>query len=99
MLEYLLYNKLFNPQTPAYLKEQFHYLSSGNFKSLRSSENLLLQTPLHTTSFYGKSFTVQAVRLWNALPSFIRLDLNIVSIRSIRITENRCMVTPRDRNN
>lgn len=37
----------------------------------RSSENLSLKIPAHQSSFYGNSFTVQAVRLWNAVPLFI----------------------------
>lgn len=68
----LLYSVLFNPFSPRYLKDRFEYLHSLNSRSLRSSENLLLKTPGHCSSFYDDSFTVQAVRLWNALPVEIR---------------------------
>lgn len=64
----LLYNILFNPSSPQYLKERFEYLSASNSLCLRSSENLMLKFPPHTTSFYDRSFSVEAVRLWNALP-------------------------------
>lgn len=68
----LLYNILFNPSTPPYLKERFQYLHLSHSHTLRSSETLQLKTPEHTSTFYEYSFTVQAVRLWNALPLVIR---------------------------
>ena len=68
----LLYNVLFNPTTPLYLKERFKFLHDTHAKFLRSSEDLRLEMPIHSTTHYDKSFTVQAVRLWNALPIPIR---------------------------
>lgn len=70
----LLYNILFNPSTPHYLKSRFEYLHSSHSlsMSLRSSENFLLKPPWRRTSFYDHSFSAQAVRLWNALPVDIR---------------------------
>lgn len=68
----LLYSILFNPLFPSYLRERFEFLHSSNTFSLRSSDNLSLKTPSHCSSFYDKSFTVQAVRLWNSLPVDIR---------------------------
>ncbi|KAG6453237.1 hypothetical protein O3G_MSEX008037 [Manduca sexta] len=68
----LLYNILFNPSSPHYLKDHFHFLHESHALSLRSSENLKLRTPLHGSAFFDNSFTVQAVRLWNALPLSIR---------------------------
>lgn len=70
----LLYSILFNPVTPHYLKERFMFLgeSNSNSYSLRSTDNLQLIIPTHSSSFYSKSFSVQAVRLWNSLPTSIR---------------------------
>lgn len=69
---FLLYGILFNQSTPSYLKNRFEFLHSTHDRILRSSENFLLRTPPHFTNFYGKSFSVQAVRLWNTLPVHIR---------------------------
>lgn len=63
----LLYNILFNPSTPLYLKKRFNYLSS-----VRCAEMHLLAPPPSSSKFYGNSFTFRAVRLWNALPLDIR---------------------------
>lgn len=68
----LLYTILFNPATPPYLKDRFEYLDLSNSRTLRSSSTLQLKTPPHSSTFYEHSFTVQAVRLWNALPVDIR---------------------------
>lgn len=68
----LLYSILNNPVTPDYLKESFTYVSDTHVRELRSSSNLLLAFPAHDTSFRGNSFTVAAVRLWNALPTEIK---------------------------
>lgn len=64
----LLFNVLFNPAAPSYLKERFQFLGVTHTKFLRSSENLKLSIRKHSTCFYDKSFTIQAARLWNALP-------------------------------
>ncbi|KAJ8711529.1 hypothetical protein PYW07_014674 [Mythimna separata] len=68
----LLYNVLFSPFTPLYLKKRFEFLCNSHSKLLRSSENLRLKMPIHTTTFFDKSFTVQAARLWNDLPVTIK---------------------------
>ena len=68
----LLYNVLFNPSTPLYLKERFEFLGDTHYKFLRSSENLKLNIPIHSTKFVDKSFKVHAARLWNALPLHVK---------------------------
>ncbi|KAG7295249.1 hypothetical protein JYU34_022246 [Plutella xylostella] len=68
----LLYSILFNPSSPSYLKERFEFRFTTHNKNLRSTENLRINIPPHTTSFYSNSFTVQAIQLWNALPLNIR---------------------------
>ena len=70
----LLYTILYHPVTPSYLKERFKFLGSNTLHSqhLRSRNNNLLEVPLCHTKCYGDSFTVQTVRLWNALPGEVR---------------------------
>ncbi|CAH2096616.1 unnamed protein product [Euphydryas editha] len=70
----LLYSILFNPMAPSYLRERFKYLNDSHERELRSNDNLLLEIPSHSTTFYTKSFTVRAARLWNSLPLSIRLS-------------------------
>ena len=77
----LLYNVLFDPRTPPYLKERFDFLHLSHSRYLRSSNNLSLMTPVHTSSFVDNSFTVQAVRLWNSLPLNIRQAKSVSSFK------------------
>lgn len=68
-----LYCVLFSPNTPDYLKQRFQYkFLNHQDRFLRSNENLSLSVPSYTSSFYSKSFTAVAVRLWNSLPVTIR---------------------------
>lgn len=78
----LLYCLLFNPKTPCYLKERFELLSNSHDRSLRSDSNLMLKIPSHASSFYTNSFSVQAVRLWNALPIYIRRAQSLDTFKS-----------------
>lgn len=68
----LLYSILNNPYSPSYLRNSISFLSDLNNLDLRSSNNLLLDIPLHSTSFVEKSWCVVAPRLWNELPLSIR---------------------------
>ena len=81
----LLYSILFHPDTPFYLKERFSFLGSNSRLplSLRSKSDNVLEIPLCRTQCYSKSFTVEAVKLWNALPREIRqsTSINIFKIR------------------
>jgi hypothetical protein len=56
----LLYNVLLNSKYPSYFKEHFKFLDNTHSRVLRSSENLRLKIPVHSSSCYGKCFTVQA---------------------------------------
>lgn len=67
-----LYNTLFNPSSPSYLKERFSLLYQAHNLNLRSTESLQLQTLVDTSQFYGSSFTAQGVRLRNAFTFSIR---------------------------
>lgn len=68
-----LYKILFNPSIPLYLKERFEFIQ-GHSGSLRSSRvyKLKVHSCSHLNLSYTKSFTMQAVRLWNELPVAIR---------------------------
>ncbi|KAJ0170700.1 hypothetical protein K1T71_013472 [Dendrolimus kikuchii] len=79
----LLYNILFNPKTPPYLKSRFHFLQDGHSRILRSSLNYRLRMPTHITQFYDKSFTAQAVRLWNSLPQNIKQAKSVHSFNDL----------------
>jgi hypothetical protein len=73
----LLCNILFNPKYPSYLKERFKFLDATHSRVLRSSENLRLKISVHSSSSYGKSFTVQATLLWNALPMYFHQKIAV----------------------
>ncbi|CAK1584654.1 unnamed protein product [Parnassius mnemosyne] len=79
----LLYCILFNPTSPTYLKERFEFLGDTHCRSLRSDKNLTLKIPSHNTSFYSKSFSVEAVRLWNSLPLHIRSAQSIDKFKKL----------------
>ena len=81
-----LFNILKNLSSPPYLRERFMFLFSRD-RDCRSITSLLLKTPSHSSSFYDKSFSVQAVRLWNALPPDIRATSTIGSFKR-RIKEH-----------
>ncbi|PZC81529.1 hypothetical protein B5X24_HaOG212453 [Helicoverpa armigera] len=81
-----LFSLLHNPNAPNYLKERFEFLVPRG-KPCRSSSSLLLRVPPHTSSRYDGSFTVRAVRLWNALPHSIR-DSTSLDVFKRRIKEH-----------
>ncbi|CAH2234063.1 jg7704 [Pararge aegeria aegeria] len=67
----ILYCVLFFPSSPPYLKEKFEFVGRPG-EVLRTARKLILRVPSHNSSFFHRSFTVQAVKLWNALPLEIR---------------------------
>ncbi|KAG7302626.1 hypothetical protein JYU34_012573 [Plutella xylostella] len=77
----LLYSILFNPAYPDYLKERFHFRHESHSRGLRSSQNLRLNIPPHTTKFFSDSFTIQAITLWNDLPLSIRKAPSLASFK------------------
>ena len=72
----LLYCVLHNEKSPPYLKEMFEFLGAHTNK-LRSSENLALRIPRHSSRFYEHSFAVRATKLWNDLPLNIRRSISL----------------------
>ena len=67
-----LFSLLNSPNPPSYLISHFQYLCSSHAKNLRSSNNLLLLCPSHTSDFIHSSFHIQSILLWNGLPLEIR---------------------------
>ena len=78
----LLYNVLYDPRTPTYLKERFQYLGSGHCRTLRSMSDNVLLAPLTRSGYYRESFTVRATHLWNKLPSEIRHSKSLAIFRT-----------------
>lgn len=66
-----LYNILYNPSAPSYLRNLFHF-SRAQDKPCRSNVRTSLAIPTHHSDFFSYSFTVHAARLWNALPYEVR---------------------------
>lgn len=62
-----LYNILYNPSAPSYLRNLFHF-SRAQDKPCRSNVRSMLAIPVHHSDFLSYSFTVHAPRLWNSLP-------------------------------
>ena len=63
--------KILHGMTPAYLNDLLLWRCSG--RALRSSAPTLFQ-PLGNCKFYGdRAFFISAPRLWNVLPSYIRV--------------------------
>ena len=81
----LLYSILYNPLSPAYLRDRFCFLGSDSISrlELRSRSDNLLKLPTCHTQFYSNSFTVKSAILWNELPSEIRHS------KSLNIFKNR----------
>lgn len=82
----LLYNILHHPLYPSYLRERFTYVRPPDVLR-RSHLKYHLKIQPHTTDFYSFSFTVHAVRLWNAVPPNIR-DSPSISVFKRRIKEH-----------
>ncbi|KAJ8728174.1 hypothetical protein PYW08_016559 [Mythimna loreyi] len=76
-----LFSLLNSPTPPSYLISHFQYLSSSHAKNLRSSKNLLLICPSHTSNFVHSSFYIQSILLWNALPLDIRMATSRYSFK------------------
>lgn len=78
----LLYNILFNPSYPSYLRDRFDFLYPLDLPCRPCVRNLL-RVPVHNTSYFSSSFSVRAVKLWNSLPHSIRTS------ESLDIFKNR----------
>lgn len=67
----LLY-QILHTSTPEYLASRFHNLSTYHNLYTRSQRDTLLSVPLHRTSAYSSSFTIDTIRSWNSLPADVR---------------------------
>lgn len=81
-----LFSFLVSPSSPSYLAPHFQYICVNHNRSLRSSHNRVLQCPSHRTDFIHRSFFVQSISLWNALPQEIRMATNRLSFK-IKVRE------------
>ncbi|KAJ8719480.1 hypothetical protein PYW08_011655 [Mythimna loreyi] len=72
----VLYNILFNPAYPGYLRDRFTFTRAAD-ALCRSHLKYQLNFPPHNTHFYSNSFSFHAVRLWNSLPAKIREAENV----------------------
>lgn len=77
----LLYNILFCPLTPYYLKERFEFIHPPG-SPCRPSVSFLLRVPMHKSSTFTYSFTVSAIKLWNSLPNHIRNSTSLCSFKN-----------------
>ncbi|KAI5652169.1 hypothetical protein NE865_00507 [Phthorimaea operculella] len=76
----LLFNVLFNPAAPQYLRERFVYHNVTDSR-LRSCGDLSLHTPACRTKTFSQSFTIGAARLWNKIPTDVRKSSNIITFK------------------
>uniref|UniRef100_A0A1B6KKS7 Reverse transcriptase domain-containing protein n=1 Tax=Graphocephala atropunctata TaxID=36148 RepID=A0A1B6KKS7_9HEMI len=67
----VLLHSIITFKSPRYLSENFLFMSDISERYTRRGASIL-SIPHHRTSFFNKSFTVTACRLWNALPDNIR---------------------------
>ncbi|KAL1452280.1 hypothetical protein WDU94_006566 [Cyamophila willieti] len=78
----LLLWRVLNTRTPSYLSSMFIPLSRS-LHDTRAGNEALLMIPMHRTNFFADSFAVQAVKLWNLLPSYIRTSTHYPSFRRL----------------
>ena len=64
--------KALNNLTPAYISNLLSPIAKAYNRNLRSSENGSLMVPKTKTSFYTRSFTDLAPKLWNTFPTSVK---------------------------
>ena len=76
----LPYNAL-NGQAPSYIKDLLKYRNSG--RVLRYSNKHFLDEPVAKLKTYGdRAYSVAAPKLWNKLPSDIRLSSSVTVFKT-----------------
>lgn len=78
----LVYNVLYDPRTPSYLKECFRFLGVDHNRDLRSKADNVLTPPFTRSGYFKDSFTVKATFLWNQLPPEIRHSKSLSTFKS-----------------
>ena len=71
--------KCVNGSAPLYLEELLQLVS--NERDLRSNGQLLLELPRTRTVTADRAFSVAAPKLWNALPSSIRVASSLEAFK------------------
>ncbi|XP_026330922.1 uncharacterized protein LOC113238300 [Hyposmocoma kahamanoa] len=77
-----LYNVLYDPRSPPYLKERFRFLGEDHNRELRSKADNLLKPPFTRSGYYMNSFAIMAAQLWNELPSEIRHSKSLLIFKT-----------------
>jgi exonuclease III len=71
-----------NGQAPAYLAEDCRLISDSTARQLRSSDGRKCVVPRTHNHFGDRSFSVSGPKIWNALPSTLRLpDISYTSFK------------------
>ena len=78
----LLYNILFHPLSPPYLKQRFEFLHPATDPGVRTSRKLILKLPQHSSHTYSQSFTIKSICIWNSLPPSIRQSKSLSVFKS-----------------
>ncbi|KAJ4449331.1 hypothetical protein ANN_00729 [Periplaneta americana] len=63
---------ILHTSTSEYLASRFHNLSTYHNLYTRSQHDTLSSVPLHRTSAYSSSFTIDTIRSWNSLSTDVR---------------------------
>ena len=68
----LIYKSLHEENSPCYMKEKFHFVSTLHNRNLRSTNNLNLHVPKPNLEFYRKSLSYSGTKIWNNIPLYVR---------------------------
>jgi len=63
-------------QTPSYLASDIQLTTNAGRLQLRSASERICVVPRTHNSFDDRSFSAADPRVWNALPSYLRQDMN-----------------------
>ena len=67
-----LVHKILLTSSPSYLASNFQFVHSNHNFNTRSRTGTQLTFPIHRTNLLDHSFTIHAIRTWNALPTEFR---------------------------
>lgn len=72
--------KVIKYQCPSYIASSFKFMGDVHSRSTRSDSRMLL-IPLHRTTNFSQSLTVQAVHIWNSLALYNFTDCSTPTLR------------------
>ena len=79
----IVYNALYEPLFPSYIRSLFITLSDSHGRGTRSADALVLKLPKFSLSVYKKSFVYRSIFLWNSLPLVIRKASSLSKFKSL----------------